>query len=268
MMSEKLDSYRQNTREQERIGSLFALVPEHGTSALDVGARDGYLAKKLAECFDSVIALDIEQPDIDHPRILPVKGDATCLGFPDNHFDVVLCAEVLEHIPSPGLEQACAEIARVVRSTVIIGVPYQQYLRCGRTTCQMCHRSNPPWGHVNCFDENRLRELFLGLSWVRSSFVGINSACTNGLSALLLDYAGNPFGTYERDECCVYCEQPIGLPGTRSLLQRIATRLAFILNTVQSFFVKPQPNWFHVLFTKPAGYHYHQSKSSVLAGLS
>ncbi|MBK8535864.1 MAG: class I SAM-dependent methyltransferase [Candidatus Competibacteraceae bacterium] len=186
----------------------------------------------------------------DYPRILPVKGDATYLEFPDNHFDVVLCAEVLEHIPSPGLEQACVEIARVARGAVIIGVPFRQDIRSGRTTCQVCHRPNPPCGHVNSFDENRLHELFSGLSWVRSSFVGMSSDRTNRLSALLLDYAGNPFGTYEQDECCVHCRQPIGLPQTRSLLKRIATRLTFTLNTVQIFFVKPHPNWIHVLFLK------------------
>ena len=249
-MAVDISAYRASESEQSRITDLSALMPDTGECALDIGARDGYLTKKLAERFDSVVALDLEQPDIDYPRILPVKGDATCLDFPDNHFDVVLCAEVLEHIPSPGLEQACAEIARVARGAVIIGVPFRQDIRSGRTTCQVCYRPNPPWGHVNNFDEKRLRELFSGLSWVRSSFVGMSLARTNRLSALLLDYAGNPFGTYEQDECCVHCRQPIGLPQTRSLLQRIATRLAFTLNTVQRPFVKPHPNWIHVLFLK------------------
>lgn len=245
-----LSAYRASTLEQTRIADLFSLIPVTGRCALDIGARDGYLSKKLAEIFDWVIALDLEQPDIDDPRIQPAKGDATCLEFPDDYFDVILCAEVLEHIPSPRLEQACAEIVRVARDTVVIGVPYRQDLRCGRTTCQMCYRPNPPWGHVNSFDESRLRELFSGLTWVRSSFVGVNSARTNQLSAWLLDYAGNPFGTYEQDECCVHCGQPIGFPKLRSWLQCIATRLAFILNKAQSFFIKPRSNWVHMLFKK------------------
>ena len=36
-------------------------------------------------------------------------------------FDVVLCVEVLEHIPGKGLEQACRELSRVAKSHVVIG---------------------------------------------------------------------------------------------------------------------------------------------------
>ncbi len=40
---------------------------------------------------------------IDHPRVEAVQGDVTALQFADNEFDAILCAEVLEHIPEPGL---------------------------------------------------------------------------------------------------------------------------------------------------------------------
>ncbi len=249
-MSSCLTEYRASPGEQQRIADLFALLPVRGAAAIDIGARDCYLALRLAERFDRVVALDLEKPEVEDPRIEPVAGNIVSLPFDDAQFDAVLCAEVLEHIPEHLLAQACSEIARVTRDQVVIGVPYRQDLRCGRTTCQSCGKANPPWGHVNSFDESRLKALFSTLTLERVSFVGTNKDSSNPLSAALLDFAGNPFGTWQQDEPCVYCGASIGSPGKRSLSQRLATRLAFILNRLQARFVTPRGNWIHVLFSK------------------
>jgi len=246
-----LAAYRASAAEQQRSADLFSLLPSRGSIALDIGARDGYLARKLAERFNRVVALDLEKPVIDHPRVEAVQGDVTALQFADNEFDAILCAEVLEHIPEPGLTQACREISRVARDKVVIGVPYRQDLRCGRTLCASCGKSNPPWGHVNSFDEARLRSLFGTLNWDQTSFVGSSSDVTNAVSATLLDYAGRPFGTWQQEEPCVYCGAPIGRPRERNLPQRVATRAAFLIDRLQALIVKPHANWIHVLFSKP-----------------
>ena len=124
-------------------------------------------------------------------------------------------------------------------------------LRCGRTLCASCGKSNPPWGHVNSFDEARLRSLFGTLNWDQTSFVGSSSDVTNAVSATLLDYAGRPFGTWQQEAPCVYCGAPIGRPRERNLPQRVATRAAFLLDRLQASIVKPHANWIHVLFSKP-----------------
>lgn len=251
-MPSDLSTYRSSPAEQKRIADLFALLPSSGALALDIGARDGFLAMKLAERFDEVVALDLDKPEIDHPDIKPLQGNVADLEFGENQFDAVLCAEVLEHIPEHLLARACHEIARVARDKVVIGVPYRQDLRCGRTTCNNCGRTNPPWGHVNSFDEDRLRSLFPTLILERTTFVGVCADATNEISAALLDYAGNPFGTWQQDEPCVHCGSPIGSPQTRSLAKRLATRAAFVLNRLQAPFIKPHGNWIHVLLSKPS----------------
>ena len=243
-----LSAYRASSAEQARIRDLFKLIPEHGERALDVGARDGYMAKLLADRYQEVVALDLEQPKIDHPRVRAVKGDAARLGFPDRFFDVVLCAEVLEHIPPDTLPEVCRQICRVSRGIVVIGVPYRQDLRCGRTTCSSCGWKNPPWGHVNSFDESRLRSLFPQARVDSIGFVGTTRAQTNSMSTALLDFAGNPYGTWDQEEACVRCGASIGKPRERNLLQKVATRLAMKINDVQSSFTRPRANWIHVVF--------------------
>lgn len=248
-MAMDLNHYRAGAQEQVRIADLFALLPEKAKRALDVGARDGYLAVRLAERADEVVALDLERPVIAHPRVTCVKGNVVSLDYPDRYFDVVLCAEVLEHLPSELLPRACAEIARVGSGAVVIGVPYDEDSRCGRTTCQHCGGFNPPWGHINSFDETILRSLFPSLQWTKATFVGTKRARTNPISTALLDYAGNPFGTYHQEEPCIHCGKPLGRPAQRTLLQRLATRVAFLLTGAQVALARPRANWIHVLFT-------------------
>lgn len=245
-----LTEYRAGASEQARVADLLGLLPEHLGSALDVGARDGYIARLLAGRAAAVTALDLTQPEIDDPRIRCVQGDASALEFADGAFDLVLCAEVLEHLPGALLGAACAELSRVAREYVLIGVPYRQDLRTDRTTCARCGKANPPWAHVNRFDEQRLRGLFPQCEVARMSFVGRTREGTNFLSALLMELAGNPFGTYDQEEPCIHCGGALGAPRARSLFERGLTRAAVGLRKVQSPFIRPRPKWIHVLFRK------------------
>jgi cyclopropane fatty-acyl-phospholipid synthase-like methyltransferase len=245
-----LTDYRNSTSEQARISDLMRLAPATGRTALDIGARDGYLSKLLAERFKSVTALDLQMPVIDHPRIACVQGDITALQFPDAGFDLVLCAEVLEHIPPPHLAKACRELARVSGKYVLIGVPYKQDTRLGRTTCVSCGGTNPPWGHVNTFDEHRLAALFPGFVATTQSFVGTSAESTNAVSSWLMNLAGNPYGTYVQEEPCIHCNAALLGPPERQLWQKMATRLAFIGMRIQKPFIKPHGNWIHLLLTR------------------
>lgn len=245
-----LEQYRQSGSEQLRTRAVLAEVPTQGLHALDIGARDGHFSRLLAERFARVTALDLSQPSIDHPTITCVAGNAAALQFDASCFDFVLCAEVLEHIPEPTLSLACKEIARVAADRILIGVPYRQDIRLGRTTCSHCGGRNPPWGHVNSFDEARLQSLFPSCAVESVSFVGETTAVTTGLATRLLDYAGNPFGTYDQEEPCVHCDKPLGSPQMRTLAQRIATRFGTWMQQLAQRAEPPRGNWIHMQFRK------------------
>ena len=247
-----LTAYRNSEREKERIRELFRLVPEQGRTALDIGARDGFLSLRLADRFGKVTALDLELPRIDHPAVECVLGDVTRLEFPDRAFDLVLCAEVLEHIPTDKLRRACAEISRVAGRHVVIGVPYNQDIRVDRTTCRACGGKNPPWGHVNSFTELNLEMLFPELEVERILFVGETRDRTNAVSAFLTDLAGNPYGTYDQEEGCIHCGEKLVPPARRNAAQRVAGLAAHLLRRLQRRFSAPRANWIHVLYRKPS----------------
>lgn len=251
-----LTEYRQSQRESERAEDLLRLISSYSNtqhSVIDIGARDGYFSTRLTQYFDSVTALDLEKPTIDEERIHCVQGDIRCFDFEDSSFDFVFCAEVLEHIPTSSLEQACAELARVSREFLLIGVPYRQDLRAGRTTCYSCGQKNPPWGHVNRFDEYRLMRLFPGYEVQETSFVGQTKARTSPIATWLMDLAGNPYGTYHQEEPCIGCGNKLKNPPPRKFYQKVFTKMAFLLNRVQICFSTAQPNWIHLLLRKKKG---------------
>lgn len=239
-----MTQYRQTSSEQARTADLVARLPARGRTALDVGARDGHFSRLLAERFERVVALDLDTPTIDHPRVQCVKGDATRLQFDSRCFDFVFCAEVLEHIPEP--HRACLELERVAAGSLLIGVPYRQDLRVWRSTCQACGRANPPWGHVNSFDEATLAALFPACTVESFGFVGENHAHSNALAAALMDYAGNPYGSYGQDEPCVHCGAAMGEAASRTVLQKVATRLGYRLQQWTEARTPPHGNWLHM----------------------
>jgi len=253
-----MEAYRRSALEQERIGSLLSLIPLSVESVMDAGARDGYVSRLLATRCQEVTALDLETPKIDHDQIRCVRGDITELDFEDNSFDMILCAEVLEHLHAPSLAAACSELQRVTAEYLLIGVPYQQDTRLGCTTCYTCGHTNPPWSHVGVFDESKLQELFDGMEIVATALVGSHKQRTNALSTWLMAKAGNPYGTYVQDEPCAHCGSKLKDPPPRDFAQKVGTKLAVQLNELQSRLLPPRPIWIHVLLRKPRAVHPQQ----------
>jgi len=245
-----LVEYRNSTSEKERIADLLALVPDGINTVLDVGARDGFITYLLADRYPMVTALDLEKPQIVHSRIICVKGNITALDFPSGSFDLVVCTEVLEHVPTKLLGTACAELVRVSKRCLLIGVPFMQDIRLGRTTCATCGGISPPWGHVNSFSLRSLKKLLHECRVARESYVGVSEEATNFISCFLTDLACNPYGTYAPGEKCISCGSVLLEAPERTMMKKIFTKMAFLIRRVQKPFVRKHPNWIHVLLEK------------------
>lgn len=236
--------------EGSRIDSLLRLIPPGG-SLLEIGARNGYMTRSLARGRDELVALDLKRPSIDLPGVTCVAGDARALAFEAGRFDVVLAAEVLEHIPPADLARACRELVRVARRHVVIGVPYAQDLRVARTRCAHCGVINPAYGHVNRFVLEDLERLFHPLRPADVEHVGRTRERTNPLSDALMRLAGYPWGSYGQDEPCIACGEPVGPAPRQSVGSRILTGLAHRLDLALQRRTPPRPKWLHVCFDKP-----------------
>lgn len=245
----ELEQYRNSPKEKLRVNSLLNLIPENQRNILEIGARDCFISKKLVQYANEIYALDLVKPEVNESKIIPVQGDVTKLAFENNQFDLVLCAEVLEHIPESLLNKACNELQRVTKKYLIIGVPYKQDIRIGQTKCITCGKINPPYGHINRFDENNLTTLFNSMSIEKVDFIGYQKSKTNNFSYFLNKLANFPKGTYNQEETCIYCNNNLIKPKI-GLIQYFLWLMAAGLNKIQNFFISKHPIWIHILFQK------------------
>jgi SAM-dependent methyltransferase len=150
----------------------FAKLPiKPGDLVLDLGCGAGRHAFEVYRRGARVIAADL-----DHKELPPVAGlfhamrsegeaappaqatalaaDATGLPFPDDAFDAVIAAEILEHIPDDAA--ALAEIARVLRPGGIAAVTVPAWLP--ERICWALSREyhEVPGGHVRIFTRAEL----------------------------------------------------------------------------------------------------------------
>lgn len=92
---------------------------------LDVGAGEGALVERYRGKGLDVVGADSAY-ESEHVK----KADLLSLPFADGEFDVVLCLDVLEHVPLLDQPKALAEIARVVkpRGRLLMTVPNLAHL--------------------------------------------------------------------------------------------------------------------------------------------
>ena len=106
-------SFLESTR-----GQLFSNWIGKNKKVLDLGGRDGTLTKHFIEK-NHVTLADIDENALEYAKktykVETMKVDLNqSLPFKDNSFDVVVMAEVLEHLPYPNI--TLGEIKRVLKT--------------------------------------------------------------------------------------------------------------------------------------------------------
>lgn len=98
---------------------------------LDLGCGVGSNFSVLKKFSKNVIGIDNSEKAINYAKSKGYDhlhiGDATKTGFPANTFDMIVCSDVLEHIPD---KKAIAEIYRILKpnGVFILTVPAHRYL--------------------------------------------------------------------------------------------------------------------------------------------
>jgi SAM-dependent methyltransferase len=106
-------------------------VPE-GSRVLDVGAGTAPYRPLFAHCTyktSDACQLDIKHNRLDRPYApIDYVCDINCIPVADESFDLVICTEVLEHVPEP--IEAIREFGRIVKpgGTILLSAPLSGYV--------------------------------------------------------------------------------------------------------------------------------------------
>lgn len=99
-----------------QINETISKKPE---SVLEIGKGNGTVSDYLKK-----LGIKVTTADFDKNLKPDVVADVRSLPFEKNSFDVVLCAEVLEHLPFDDFAGALAQIHKITGKSAIITLPH------------------------------------------------------------------------------------------------------------------------------------------------
>jgi len=235
--------------DQERIKRTLELIPEDTRTVLDVGCGDGALTNLLLQRGLVVTGLDFSRTALQHVAGPRVVGAVDALPFADRSFDLVLCAEVLEHLPEHAFAAARAEIERVAARWIVVSTPNDEYLPARLAKCIYCHTKFHANRHVRSFNRAAHQQLF-------PDFVCDLTAdiCTWRHDPLMIAIQQRLFDlyAYKQDLVCPCCGRQGVVPARRGLPSRALLKAMWWVRKLGPEPVKPR--WIASRFTRTAGH--------------
>lgn len=147
-----------------------------GDRVLDVGCGTGRHACEVFRTLGADVAgIDLNMEDLRKAALtlyllddtsdgswIISRADATKLPFKDSSFDVVICSEVLEHIPDN--RAAIAELVRVLKEGKKLVVSVPRFLPERICWALSSDYHNEPGGHIRIYKKRELLSLLEGAS--------------------------------------------------------------------------------------------------------
>lgn len=154
--------------------------PVKGKKILDIGCSFGWFEKLALEAgAKEIIGIEPNEKDLrqakkDVPRATFINGSLPHLPFPDNHFEMAVLFDVLEHLPNRSENEAVKEISRVVKrgGKLIVSVPNRHWFST---------LFDPAWyfGHRH-YQTDQIKKFFKN----------------NGFKVVKIDYGGGYWETF------------------------------------------------------------------------
>lgn len=206
--------------EMRRIEATVKMIPSDVNSVLDVGCGDGRLLRELPNRLMAV-GVDYAMNSLRRSVKNGIHASADRLPFADASFDLVLCCEMLEHLPDEMFQKTLRELERVARKHILISVPYKENLRLNHTKCPQCSTVFHIWGHVRRFSNRRLVKLFPKAAVTATNYVGGRDPYHLGIVLYLNQRWGNRWAEFDKTSMCPHCRNTVFTRAPRNAITTV-----------------------------------------------
>lgn len=207
--SEKLwSSYTQaNEGKLGRVGVFHDLIPPGSSRLLDLGCGTGSISNGLR--LGTVVGVDITKIALRHFRGEKVLADAAMLPLKEEFFELVISAEMFEHLRDDSHAKAAKEVMRLNPRAILISVPYREDLDIMSSWCRRCGVHFNAYHHYRSYVPSDIDAMFAGYTRDRTEF--ITPIAHPSRWVILL---GRKFGYYRaiEGEICATCGSKVDYP--------------------------------------------------------
>jgi len=190
-----------NDDETKRISTILNMIPQNVDSLLEVGCGEGKIINPLIGKYNRICGVDISDEALKNVKTSKIKGRAENLPLTSNSFDIVLCCEVLEHLPVHLYKKSLKELQRVSREYILISVPNDEDLERGKISCPQCEYSFHTHGHLRSFNFSNIKNLFPDYELIKYDTVPVEVFMFNELVVKIKKLLKKPFFKFEAQLC-------------------------------------------------------------------
>lgn len=231
-----------DARERDRLERTLALIPPDARTGLEIGFNQLQMTRLLASKLE-LVSIDIPHPFPPNSAHKLVFASIEALPFADRAFDIVVCTEVLEHLPDPLRLHGINELKRVAKQYLLISVPYKQRVWNEYFKCTNCGFVGNTMGHLHHFDDQNLQQLFAGYGLKKKELIGNIIGYAPDFMYRAKNRLGNAWPTSDWE--CPSCYR-MSAPVTANVLGKILERLIWRWEKV----VPARPAWFSGLLQR------------------
>lgn len=141
------------------VKNILKTIPEDVQSIIDVGCGNGLITYVLSEKY-TVLGVDRSQKALAFVNSDKLLASCDKIPVANKSFDLVLCSEVLEHLPDDVFYSTINELDRIANKYILISVPNQESINKGMIRCPKCqfvyHRNL----HMRSFNHEVFAKLY------------------------------------------------------------------------------------------------------------